>query len=196
MEVGMRKFGPLFFALVLSAMMLAGVLRSDADAGGWLAMVAASGHLAGGSSGLVLQIKKHHHHHHHDDNNNTGQQGERSCPPGYVVLDKPNKYGAFCEPKEGLPAPAPAEAEKCKFPGQVGTPPNCSCPDGTEFLGFKGCVKYTLQEYCNDLDATGLDAFSAKCKDPYYGTPSCATFSTAPPHGSYRCCCYYRAYSN
>ena len=23
--------------------------------------------------------------------------GERSCPPGYIVLDKPNKYGAFCE---------------------------------------------------------------------------------------------------
>ena len=26
-----------------------------------------------------------------------------SCPAGYVVLDKPNKYGACCEPKEGFP---------------------------------------------------------------------------------------------
>jgi hypothetical protein len=31
------------------------------------------------------------------------EPGERSCPPGYVVLDKPNKCGAFCEPKEGDP---------------------------------------------------------------------------------------------
>ncbi len=35
--------------------------------------------------------------------NNAGSQDEHSCPPGYVVLDKPNKYGAFCEPKEGFP---------------------------------------------------------------------------------------------
>ena len=69
-----------------------------------------------------------------------GTQGERSCPPGYVVLDKPNQYGAFCEPKEGLPKPAPAEAEKCKF-GMVGTPPNCSCPFGSQFSGSRGCLK-------------------------------------------------------
>jgi len=68
----------------------------------------------------------------------TDSNGERACPPGYVVLDKPNKYGAYCEPKEGFPAKPPAEAEKCKFPGQVGTPPNCTCPDGTEFLGLQG----------------------------------------------------------
>src|SRR4051794_3968449 len=37
-------------------------------------------------------------------NKHKGSQGERSCPPGYVVLDKPNKYGAFCEPKGGFPA--------------------------------------------------------------------------------------------
>ncbi len=60
-----------------------------------------------------------------------------SCPAGYVVLDKPNKYGACCEPKEGLPK---SEAEKCKFPGEVGTPPNCHCPENTEFVGYKGCV--------------------------------------------------------
>jgi hypothetical protein len=37
----------------------------------------------------------------------TTQPGERSCPAGYVVLDKPNQYGAFCEPKEGLPKTTP-----------------------------------------------------------------------------------------
>jgi hypothetical protein len=63
------------------------------------------------------------------------------CEPGLVVLDKPNKYGACCEAREGLPPPKPAEPEKCKFPGEVGTPPNCSCPTGTEFMGYKGCVK-------------------------------------------------------
>jgi hypothetical protein len=31
------------------------------------------------------------------------EPGEHACPAGYVVLDKPNKYGSFCEPKEGFP---------------------------------------------------------------------------------------------
>ena len=126
-----------------------------------------------------------------------------SCPAGYVVLDKPNKYGACCEPKEGLP-PTPIE-QKCKFPGsQVGTPPNCTCPDGTEFLGFKGCIKFTTQSYCSDnnkpgdrlLNSTELTPFSDKCKAmPYNGTPSCAgPFATTGP-GLYRCCCYYRVYA-
>ncbi|KUM27579.1 hypothetical protein AU467_16955 [Mesorhizobium loti] len=35
-----------------------------------------------------------------------GSEGERSCPPGYVVLREKNKYGAFCEPKEGFPTQA------------------------------------------------------------------------------------------
>jgi hypothetical protein len=35
------------------------------------------------------------------------EPGERTCPVGYVVLDKPNKYGAFCEPKEGFPTMPP-----------------------------------------------------------------------------------------
>jgi hypothetical protein len=40
---------------------------------------------------------------------NTGNkcQGEVACPPGYVVLDKPNKYGACCEPREGFCPPRP-----------------------------------------------------------------------------------------
>lgn len=90
-------------------------------------------------------------------------QGEIACPPGYVVLDKPNKYGACCEPKEGFPAPA---TEKCKFPGEVGTPPNCHCPENTEFVGYKGCVtvgfrcvvKYWEVEPAQDLtyDYTGI----------------------------------------
>ncbi len=50
----------------------------------------------------------------------TGSQGERYCPPGYVVLDKPNKCGSFCEPKEGdpcaqaeTPATTPAPTKFC-----------------------------------------------------------------------------------
>jgi len=64
-----------------------------------------------------------------------------NCEPGFVRLEKPNKYGACCEAREGLPPTKAAEPQKCKFPGEVGTPPNCSCPTGTEFLGYKGCVK-------------------------------------------------------
>ncbi|AZO28545.1 MULTISPECIES: hypothetical protein [unclassified Mesorhizobium] len=56
-------------------------------------------------------------------------QGERSCPPGYVVLKEKNKYGAFCEPKEGFPAqadqdgagPVPAASRNvCCKPGEGG----------------------------------------------------------------------------
>jgi hypothetical protein len=55
---------------------------------------------------------------------NTGNkcQGEVACPPGYVVLDKPNKYGACCEPREGF----------CPPDRPSGTPPNC-CAEGTTF---------------------------------------------------------------
>ena len=63
-----------------------------------------------------------------------------NCEPGFGRLEKPNKYGACCEAREGLPAPKQQEAEKCKFPGEVGTPPNCSCPAGTEFMGYRGCL--------------------------------------------------------
>ena len=61
-------------------------------------------------------------------------EGEISCPAGYVVLDKPNKYGACCEPKEGLP--------------QTETQPKASaCPAGTElFQGkcmFRRCSSYS-----------------------------------------------------
>lgn len=49
---------------------------------------------------------KHGDHEHGDNKPKTEKksgnicEGGGSCPPGYVVLDKPNKYGACCEPKE------------------------------------------------------------------------------------------------
>jgi hypothetical protein len=51
-------------------------------------------------------------------------EGEHSCPAGMVVLDTPNKYGACCEAKEGVCAK-----------GLIGTPPNCTCPEGTLSIG-------------------------------------------------------------
>jgi len=62
-----------------------------------------------------------------------------NCEAGLVKLEKPNKYGACCEAREGLPAPKQQEAAKCKFPGEI-DPPNCRCPPGTTFIGYKGCV--------------------------------------------------------
>ena len=82
----------------------------------------------------------------------------RTCPPGYRVLDKPNRYGAYCEiipvactggrvpvgspPKCECPAgttprygrciprrePAPTPTPAKCQPYQIGTPPNCRCP--------------------------------------------------------------------
>jgi hypothetical protein len=81
-EVGMRKSGLFFFGLVLSVTMFAVGLAPKADVGGWLTMTVVSGHLAGGSPGLVVKVKKKKNKH---DGDGT-QQGERSCPEGYVVL--------------------------------------------------------------------------------------------------------------
>jgi hypothetical protein len=64
-----------------------------------------------------------------------------NCEAGLVKLEKPNKYGACCE------APKQQEAAKCKFPGQI-DPPKCDCPPGTEFMGYKGCVKEKPSWWC------------------------------------------------
>lgn len=49
----------------------------------------------------------------------------RDCGPGYRALEKPNKYGAYCEPIDQGPPKCPADRPN-------GTPPNC-CPPGTRF---------------------------------------------------------------
>ena len=67
------------------------------------------------------------------------------CEPGMFVLEKPNIYGACCQAgAEPLKHNTkPDEPKKCQFPGEV--PPDCNCPKGTEFLGYKGCVKKAAQ---------------------------------------------------
>jgi hypothetical protein len=120
-------------------------------------------------------------------------EASHDCPVGYVVLDKPNQYGSFCEQKEGVckngligtppnctcpegtlplgPADRPCVAkENCPFPGQVWNPPNCDCPKGTEFVGYKGCVKYEDKSTCEVETADTvadvskkLEAFTANC---------------------------------
>ena len=66
-------------------------------------------------------------------------EGDNHCGAGYTDLETPNKYKACCQPNDASQT-APKEAEKCKFPGEVGTPPNCTCPPGTEFMGYRGCL--------------------------------------------------------
>ena len=80
------------------------------------------------------------------------EKPKRDCGPGYRELDKPNKYGAYCEeiapancpagwtgkppacqPPAPKPAPAPVPdpvgpSPKCA-PPKIGTPPNCRCPN-------------------------------------------------------------------
>ena len=127
-----------------------------------------------------------------------------NCEAGFVKLEKPNKYGACCEAREGLPPPKQQEAEKCKFPGEVGTPPNCSCPPGTEFMGYRGCLpkkaadpigpspKKVMNECYTFPFVKGEQAhqapFTAKCQDVYKGKIQCdGTFES----GKLKCCCTY-----
>jgi hypothetical protein len=115
---------------------------------------------------LVVNVKKDK----NDDDDDEKPKKEKKannckkarCEPGMFVLDKPNIYGACCQAgAEPLkPKTTPAEAEKCKFPGEVGTPPNCKCPDGTEFMGYKGCVKQQrvcCEGFFPDGKSTGRD---------------------------------------
>lgn len=82
-------------------------------------------------------------------------EGDNHCGAGFTDLETANKYGACCEPAKGFQT-APKEAEKCKFPGEVGTPPNCTCPPGTEFYGYKGCVEpYCCTSYGDASDGGG-----------------------------------------
>jgi hypothetical protein len=173
----MRKSCLLFFTLATGAIMLVGGFNSGVNAGSLSLMFGSD--LVDRSSSLIVKIKKKH---------NQGNQGERSCPAGYVVLEKPNKYGSFCEPKEGLPAPAPAEAEKCKF-GMIGTAPNdCHCPEGTEFQGYKGCVKVHQGHICEVFEGSGdpkYFPFMQKCVSVYKSTGDCQTTT----EGSKMFCC-------
>jgi hypothetical protein len=123
-------------------------------------------------------------------------EGEISCPAGYVVLDKPNKYGACCEPKEGLPAPA--STEKCKFPGEVGTPPNCRCPDGTEFSGYKGCVKVEMKKKCVVYPTSGFTQDERNRLDKEWAQIRDNCPKNAGPAGCIgaTCCCEYKVYAN
>jgi hypothetical protein len=106
--------------------------------------------------------------------------GERSCPSGYVVLDKPNKYGAFCEPADTSKQAPAKEPEKCKF-GMIGSPPDCHCPEGTEFQGYKGCV--AVRNPC--IDVGKLELNFLKC-NLTRKKPNCRLIASG---GVYTCCC-------
>ena len=142
-----------------------------------------------------------------DEDNQKPKAGEATknckkarCEPGLVVLEKPNKYGACCEPKEGSPAPAPAEAQKCPY-GMIGTPPNnCDCPTGTDFQGYKGCVKLNAGRICQNFDRSISNYgkyqddelnFKKECVSKYKSKVG-ATCVTNEGSGNFdTCCCDY-----
>jgi hypothetical protein len=179
-----RKPGLLIFVFVLGYMTFAGMLVPTANARAGLAMPL-MGSWAGPPPSPVVKIKKKKHHD-DDKGNGTKTPGERSCPPGYVVLDKPNKYGAFCEPKEGLPPPS---TEKCKL-GMVGTPPNCACPDRAKFFGYKGCLQLRFCDgwHSNEYAAQRQKTWIPNCK-AQSGIPDCKAVTR--PGVVFECCCYY-----
>ena len=111
-----------------------------------------------------------------------------NCEAGFVKLEKPNKYGACCEAREGLP-PKPQEAAKCKFPGQI-NPPTCDCPPGTEFMGYKGCVTVAKkqQSYCKSFEPSYEGLFKQTCSNQKGGFTNCEIITA---NKLYRCCCNY-----
>lgn len=82
------------------------------------------------------------------------------CEAGTVVLDKPNKYGACCQPIDSCPPERPS-----------GTPPNC-CPQGTTFReGFcrpTDCPPGTVgtPPHCQRVCGPGKVLVDQSCYDP------------------------------
>jgi hypothetical protein len=81
-----------------------------------------------------------------------GPKPPRDCGPGYRPLDKPNKYGAFCEaiptpgPKPPVvkppPPPPPPPPRKVCPSNATGTPPNCTCRGNADYdPGSNRCFK-------------------------------------------------------
>ncbi|TIW51658.1 MAG: hypothetical protein E5V54_32905 [Mesorhizobium sp.] len=89
-----------------------------------------------------------------------GSQGERSCPPGYVVLREKNKYGAFCEPKEGFPTQDPAPETK------TANTTGYKCDVDAEPPAFH--VQYTMSpsQVANEAEAQAL--FAQHLRDNQY----------------------------
>ena len=123
------------------------------------------------------------------------------CDPGETKLDKPNIYGACCQvgaapltPKTTPDAPVP---EKCKFPGEVGTPPNCKCPEGDahsgyEFLGYKGCVRFTYATACGTGPITPQSetAWTKREESECKAKTGVVSFTCSyPGPGEKKCCC-------
>ena len=198
----MNKTVMLFFTLALLVAAASG-LSSQTEAGGWVPLVGAKGEIADAASPPLLPAKcitvlgqricV-------EDNRNggnakgkgesAGNPGERSCPPGYVVLDKPNKYGAFCEPQEGFPESKPQQAKSCGF-GMSGSPPNCNCNFG-EFLGYRGCP--SSQHIYPSMEAAAFSQkeFVASCEGAG-GKSVCKKVSK--PEGPFECTCYALTYN-
>ena len=102
------------------------------------------------------------------------------CDAGYVKLDKPNKYGACCEPAEGF----------CPSDRPNGTPPNC-CPQGTTFREGAcwptecGPGTVGVPPHCDRVCPPGKIKVDQTCYDPCPPT----TVGTPPnckcPEGQY-----------
>ena len=114
-----------------------------------------------------------------------------NCEAGFVKLEKPNKYGACCEAREGLPPPKQQEAEKCKFPGQI-NPPACDCPPGTEFMGFRGCLPKKAEQpkggsYCSkEVPESMVPLAKQTCTNNH---PGGWLNCSIPKPGFVICCC-------
>ena len=111
------------------------------------------------------------------------------CDPGETKLDKPNIYGACCqvgaEPLK--PKTTPAEPVKCKFPGEV--PPDCNCPKGTEFMGYKGCLAPAKKggSYCSEVVPESMVPLAKQtCTNNH---PGGWLNCSIPKPGFVKCCC-------
>jgi hypothetical protein len=119
-------------------------------------------------------------------------EGEIACPPGYVVLDKLNKYGACCEPKEGFPETTPKpEDSAAPAPEDASSPEptnndyaKCKVPEQKSFVG-KGCLK---GHDSAALPESKKPEYVTTCKGKS-GIPLCGPVPSRG--GQFECWCYF-----
>jgi hypothetical protein len=112
---------------------------------------------------LLLKIKKH--------KNKPLNCKKAKCGPGEIKLSTPSVYGACCQAAGTEVPQAKPAGQACKF-GQIGTYPDCECPKGTEFAGYKGCVP-KLTQLCRQMVGVNANISSFKAAVSCKGNASC-----------------------
>jgi hypothetical protein len=182
----MRAF--LVSIVALAAMMFAGGLSSEADAGAWLATSVVSGDLVDSSSGLVVKIKKKKHHHDNDEDSKPAKS-QSDCKPGTCfgcggAFAGCSCHKVYCEdvtpPKKSTGNAAPANNDDDTGLSE------CTIQGPNSGGGCKGGFKYVCEKLKSGKKCCGcvVDKNAEPAKQEPPKTKVCCGFQITNKTGS------------